>query len=481
MFFFFKVDFTQTVNWSPKHTVKNSIELANNLKDVKIPTNAKLISLDVDSLFTNVDTEETITSLSHIIKDNSNLSTSETNNFCHLMDFVTKNNFFMYKDEFFKLTEGLPMGAPCSPMLADIFMDKYDDIIVNKLEKWKTKIFKYYRYVDDCLLIWIGTNRELQLFLNEINQLKPKLNFKLEMGGKTLNFLDLKIQKCGTRLEFEIYRKPSYTDAIIPANSYHSQQHKMSGFHALIHRLVMTPLTKIGYRKELDTIIQIAKNNGYEVKPILKILRLHKERRENKFLYSTTVKEEKKKWISIPYNRAISEEIQKLVHEDPNQKITFSNQPNLGRLLINTKLKKKEILENSGVYQITCQCGKKYVGQTGRKVEVRVKEHFSNARLMKSGSSSLSDHLIESQHDPSSCEVELKVKCNKGRRLNLYEQLLIEVHKGEDLLNTQVESEVAALVTPPILMTTFKNRALDSKSTEHLGSNDESTNYINQQ
>ena len=224
----------------------------------------------------------------------------------------------------------------------------------------------------------------------------------------------------------------------------------MAAFRALIHRLVTLPLTKAGYRKELNTILEIANNNGYEKQPILRMLRKKKESLENRTLFNGATDESK--WITVPYNGVISEEIKKTIQEGSNHKVTFSNKPNLGRILINTKNQRMSTLDCSGIYQINCQCGMKYVGQTGRKIGTRVNEHLSHARLQKFGKSSLADHLINSNHDPEATEVQVKKKCAKGKKMNLYEQFYIESHKGDNLLNNQQESEVTTLVAPPILV-----------------------------
>lgn len=279
----------QKIKWKPKYTVKNSVELAKKLKELNLPPNAKLISLDVDSLFTNVDVKETVSTIQNIANKDSNLSSSEIKEICHLIEFCTKHNYFQYKEEFFRLKDGLPMGSPLSLHLADVFLNRYD-VIINS-GKWKSKIHRYFRYVDDILAIWIGTDRELKLFLKEINQLNPRLKFKLEVGNKEINFLDLNIKIFNNRLIFEIYRKPGSTDAIIPANSYHNHQHKMAAFRSLIHRLVTLPLTKAGYRKELNTILKIAENNGYEKQAILRMLRKKKETLENRTLFNGTMED----------------------------------------------------------------------------------------------------------------------------------------------------------------------------------------------
>ena len=61
---------------------------------------------------------------------------------------------------------------------------------------FKSFIF-WYRYVDDILAIFLGTRRQLQIFLNFINNLHKNISFTLELeDNNSINFLDLTITKC---------------------------------------------------------------------------------------------------------------------------------------------------------------------------------------------------------------------------------------------------------------------------------------------
>lgn len=65
----------------------------------------------------------------------------------------------------------------------------------------------YYRYVDDCLLIWSGFWREFGNFLKDINEVQPRIKFKAKKGGDRRSHLDLTIKIKNNRLKFEIFRK----------------------------------------------------------------------------------------------------------------------------------------------------------------------------------------------------------------------------------------------------------------------------------
>ena len=85
-------------------------------------------------------------------------------------------------------------------------------------------------------------------------------------------------------------------------------------------------------------------------------------------------KEEKKQALAvIPYVSGVCEWIRKS-YEKFNLKVVFKSGAMLCSLLTRVKDPLKEKLV-SVVYQIPCQCGKVYVGETKRYLETQVKEH----------------------------------------------------------------------------------------------------------
>jgi hypothetical protein len=55
-------------------------------------------------------------------------------------------------------------------------------------------------------------------------------------------------------------------------------------------------------------------------------------------------------------------------------------------------------LRTPGVYRIPCECGRVYIGQTGRSVDVRLKEHQWHIRLEHLDKSAVAEHSIDQGH-----------------------------------------------------------------------------------
>jgi hypothetical protein len=69
------------------------------------------------------------------------------------------------------------------------------------------------------------------------------MKFAMEKECHSSTFLDL-INRREKELEFQIYRKPTQTDIIIPNDSCHPREHKISSINYLTNRLNTYPVSK---------------------------------------------------------------------------------------------------------------------------------------------------------------------------------------------------------------------------------------------
>ena len=113
------------------------------------------------------------------------------------------------------------MGATTSSIFSEIYIQylehtKIFDILT------KHKLVGYFRYVDDILILYKETTNNIQEILDMFNNTSPTLTFTIETeNNNQTNFIDITIQKRDHEINFNIYRKPTTTDTIIPYDSSH--------------------------------------------------------------------------------------------------------------------------------------------------------------------------------------------------------------------------------------------------------------------
>ncbi|XP_044755137.1 uncharacterized protein LOC123314088 [Coccinella septempunctata] len=265
---------TRQINYKSPMSVSNSVELVNAIKSTNLSSNNEhiLVSFDIVNLYTNVPVIESLNLLRDYLNncsliDNFDTTPEDIHTLMNLIELITEQNFFTFDGDVYTMTDGLAMGSPLSGLLANIFVDHLESLI--RIHFLFQKIVLWKRYVDDIFCVWCGTVQELKSFLEFINSLS-KIKFTLEISEEnTINFLDLNITlKPDNTFEFNIYRKPTQTDIVIPKYFYHSPQIKKTAFHFLLNRQVNIPLSKVNYQRELDNICKVATENHYLYKTI---------------------------------------------------------------------------------------------------------------------------------------------------------------------------------------------------------------------
>jgi len=156
------------------------------------------------------------------------------------------------------------MGAPSSSVLSEMCLQFLENTkIFNILTK--PGIEGYFRYVDDILLIYNSHLIDIREILFFFNSLSPSLKFTLELeANNKLDFLDLTLIKTDKNISFNIYRKPTTTDVIIPRDSCHPQEHKLAAIRYLLNRANTYDLNLTNKQAEIDTIKTILQNNKYD-------------------------------------------------------------------------------------------------------------------------------------------------------------------------------------------------------------------------
>jgi len=102
------------------------------------------------------------------------------------------------------------MGSPLSPIIAEIVLQ---DLEMKALKLLNIEIPFYHRYVDDIALA--APRQKINECLNAFTSLHNRLQFTLETGGKRLNFLDMIIINNEGTIEFDWYKKPTFSGRLL--------------------------------------------------------------------------------------------------------------------------------------------------------------------------------------------------------------------------------------------------------------------------
>ena len=108
-----------------------------------------LVSYDVTSLFTNISLHETIgIAITLIFNHNPNLNITRKE-LKKLYLFATSQTHFIFNSKFYNQIDGVAMGSPLAPVLANIFTGFRESKWLHEYNLNKSK--SYLRYIDNIL------------------------------------------------------------------------------------------------------------------------------------------------------------------------------------------------------------------------------------------------------------------------------------------------------------------------------------------
>ena len=127
--------------------------------------------------------------------------------FIELMKSATSGVEFSFNNIMYKQTNGVAMGSPLGPALANIFVGFYKEKLFSQISKPST----YFRYVDDTFAIF-RNEEDSENFFNQLNYLDPSLKFTFEnKKNNCISFLDVNVEQTVIGFKTSVYRKPTFT------------------------------------------------------------------------------------------------------------------------------------------------------------------------------------------------------------------------------------------------------------------------------
>jgi hypothetical protein len=406
-------------------SVKNTYEFIKSMENGTIGQEEKMVSFDVVSLFPSIPLEQAFKCLQDWLVD-CKVEERFRNEYILLTKLCMAQSTFRFNGKFYSQINGTTMGNPLSGFLAELFMGHFETVASKEITDFPRV---WIRYVDDIFAI-VDKQEGVNKLLNDLNGRENTIKFTVEEEiENSLPFLDTRILKREDgSLEFEVFRKLTNTNRFITADSHHSKQHKRSALNSLVSRLNNFSLNKENFKKELNIIKAIAVFNGFEKNTVDEIQTKFMKRKERKERTTLTNAEEENNWRKVTFCPPMSNKIANILKKE-GIRVTQVTRLNLKRLLSNPK-DKIEKIDRAGIYELKCECGKEYVGQTKRKISVRIKEHEAHFKYSRDGKSAMADHAREERHDYSKMEVKVLKVVEKNNDLDAWETLFINKFKN---------------------------------------------------
>ena len=380
----------------PQCKINTSTEnVSRQLNDISLSDDETMISFDVTSLYTNVPVKESIKVCADLLFDQFSFDSIDKETFIVLAELACCNVIFSTHRGYVMQRDGLAMGSPPAPHLANGWLSTFDSTI-------QGNSCLYERYMDD-ILCDVKKN-EVEERLELINNLHPSLKFtyELESDGQ-IPFLDMLIYNINGKLSSMWYRKPTDTGLTLNYHALAPLKYKKSVISSFIYRIYRASSNWKNFHVGITQALKTLECNQYPSSFIMPI-----------------VKKVVDKLVCPAMDECVSERSEEDVDEsDPNAClftlddkdkflfcVNYRGKPTEQlahafkrlnapcRVIMKTKKIKSvlpalkpavpKMFRSAVVYKIDCPgCDSSYVGFTSRHLQQRVREHLGKSGVIR--------------------------------------------------------------------------------------------------
>ncbi|KAL2094171.1 hypothetical protein ACEWY4_011483 [Coilia grayii] len=439
--------------------VKDTYSFVDEVSALTVPRGSFLFTVDVDSLYTNIDTALGLQAL----KDTFALYPDplRPDSFIlKLLEITLTKNDFEFNGKFYLQTCGCAMGRKYSPSYADIYLARWEEQAFRQCEK--TPLI-YKRYLDDLFGIWTHSEEDFNHFIQILNSQHPKIKLKQNLQPICVEFLDTVVFQISTpegasKLATRVYFKDTDRHALLHRRSFHPRH----TFRGLIKAQLIRFHRICTYKKHVDEataiLFEALYPRGYSKRFLRTIkddvaltfardpseYRVRRDVGQSQIIplvitYATDIMHFKKRIVAnfnratIQLNRLTRTNFHKFLSNTPflqkhSPIAAYRRNQNLKDLLVRSTLPpllsrlstdhqffkpklwvinhhSKHIYKitqtintqtTNCIYLITCKkCTAQYVGQTKNTILTRLQQHTYNIRNKKETQTHLVKHFLE--------------------------------------------------------------------------------------
>ena len=247
--------------------------------------NMYICTADIEGFYTNVPIQDCTAKLRELVYDHFGRGTRETRvkaDFISELFSVQQDNLIFKAKvdgvwEFVWQVDGLAMGMPAAPDIANLFAAWYKKRLPVDFTS-KTILFK--RYIDDIIcVVYAESLDQCEQILG--NYSTPGLKLNWEVSETNAVFLDLDIWRSPysrkQRLKYRPYRKPLNNFERLPWCTGHSLQLLRGAFKSEVHRFAVASWSTHIYNEELVWLKDLYISHGYPPATVIQWIKGSKE------------------------------------------------------------------------------------------------------------------------------------------------------------------------------------------------------------
>ena len=371
-----------------KHSsyLRDTTDFLEKIRHIKLPSNSFLATLDVESMYTNIDIKDGLKAVFNNFKANPNPSRPDLE-ILELLKLCLENNDFEFNGNWFLQISGTAMGKKFAPSYANIFMAEWEKAAFNSCQLLP---LVYLRFLDDIFLIWTYSKDEFDQFIQTLNNFHPSVKLKATVSDNSVDFLDTTVFKgpmfrnTGI-LDTKVFFKSTDTHQLLHKSSFHPKHTFRGILKSQIIRFDRICSRNVDFQRATNTLFRVLRTRGYSKRLLRQI--------KNNTIANLDTK----------------------LHGVANAKPCNSSRCSTCPFFMETHIFKSHqtnqtfyIKQNLScdsknvIYLINCKkCGIQYVGQTSLTLRDRFTRHRFDIR--HKANKTVSNHFNTSDHSISDC------------------------------------------------------------------------------
>jgi len=208
------------------------------------------------------------------------------------------------------------------------------------------------------------------------------------------------INKEGT-IEFDWYKKPTFSGRLLNFLSHHPTSQKRGVIINMIDRVFLLSHPRF-HEKNLRFVVETFVSNGYPLQFIFDTIHMRLKslfNKQTKKQITENTNEERTTWFVIPFIKKVTEKF-KNISGRLKSKLAFFSLDRLERIITAQKDTLPTKCNKNVVYILSCKdCDATYVGHTKRKFNTRVTKHKNDINKKTGKHSVITEHRLDKNHE----------------------------------------------------------------------------------
>jgi hypothetical protein len=237
--------------------LKDTGDFLEKLRNIKIKRSSLLVTMDVESLYTNIDNSFGMQCVARALdRDPHPLHPF----ILKILKLLLETNDFLFNGQYYLQKNGTPMGATFSVAYANIVMAEVETSALNSCY---LKPLHYVRFIDDIFTIWDHGSRTLDLLVSSINSQCPSIKVTSEFSSSSVNFLDLTILNKDGSLEYKPYFKETDSHQLLHKFSFHPSHTFKGIIKSQVMRLYRNSSNLSFFQQAVNIVFKALRSRGY--------------------------------------------------------------------------------------------------------------------------------------------------------------------------------------------------------------------------